>query len=201
MIKHVLKSVIVLGLVGSLMGGATLATWTASASVSGNVASTTTLTVEAKRDNGDNYPGPMFYTQNSEGGPGDVTGYNSTGLWYPGKTAERQFFLLNTNSQRIPIQITGIKATLSGLNSGTPAYNEFIQKMMFKVKFGNLDVTEQLPLSSFLLGVPIAPNPALIILQGGESLYQIDATLGSTANDSVQGISPVIDFSITVTQA
>lgn len=99
MVKQILKSVILLGLVGSLIGGATFATWTASTSVSGNIANTTTLTVEAKRDNGDIYPGPMFYTQDSEGGPGDVTGYNSTGLWYPGRTVERQLFLLNPTTR------------------------------------------------------------------------------------------------------
>lgn len=203
MIKKFLKSVMVIALAGSMVGGATVAAWTASATSAGNTVDTTTLTVQVKRDNGDAYPGPLFYTDDSQGGPpqwGAVNGENATRLWYPGKSVSRVMWVKNTNTENINVKVTGIKFNLSGLTPGTPAYNEFVSKMSFQIKYGSTELANK-PLSDFLNGVNINPALSPATVPGSETGFEIIATLASTANNDVQSISPVIEFVVTVTQS
>lgn len=111
--KKVLKSIMIITFAGTLVGGTTFALWTTTATVENNTMTSGNLTVSVSRDNGDAYPGPMFYTNNSNGTGqqedgnvyGPISGQNATGLWYPGKTKRRYLYVKNTNPTNSGVQI------------------------------------------------------------------------------------------------
>lgn len=214
MYKKFLKSAMLIALAGSMVGGATLALWTASATVPGNTATATELTVSVERDNGDTPPGPMFYTVVDEGNPGaKVT--NATGLWYPGKTKARLMTVKNTNSQ-IKLGISKIKFNIDQ-NSVLPddtdpavysPYDEYLDKMMFKVYYDfDVDVDGK-PISillaegtleQFMQGFSLNPTDTEM-LPGGFINLRFVATLSKEAGDQLKNVKPIVDFSLTSTQ-
>lgn len=209
MIKKLLKSAMVISLAGSLVGGATFAAWHTTGTLTGNVVNAKTLLVAIGRDNGDSDPGPMFYTNDSQGGTGDVTGYNATGLWYPGKSISRNMIIKNTNTD-MKIAVSNIKFSLynlqDDLNDAADAYDEFIDKMNFKIEyFNNSNQLVELThgkLSEFMgngKAINVLNSPS-IAKNAGQQVFVYTATLDQSAGNVIKGITPQIDFVVSVSQ-
>lgn len=209
MIRKLLKSAMVISLAGSLVGGATFAAWHTTGTVTNNVVNAKTLLVSVGRDNGDSDPGPMFYTTDSQGGPGEITEENATGLWYPGKSIKRNMIIKNTNAD-IKIALSKIKFILSGIEDNptdeNDAYDEYIDKMNFKVEYfnNNIQLVELThgKLSEFIgdgKSIYISSSPK-IAKNNGTQIYVFTATLDQSAGNIIKGIQPKIDFVVTVNQ-
>ncbi len=89
-----------------LIGGATYALFTDSATNTGNTFTAGTLTMSTSRDD---IPmaGPMFYTNDN------TNGWSGTGLWAPGDSHTRGLFVRNTGS------LDGKLATVSAIAEGS----------------------------------------------------------------------------------
>lgn len=205
MTKKLLLTAVAVLLVSLLVGGATFAIFTDSATNSGNTFSAGRVDISAVRNQGDSVPGPMFYTTAEQGRTTDgQDGLLPTGIWAPGDSHMRQLDVYNLGS--LAVKLTKIKADVdpaSGIQPGSPAYTEFINKMNIKVELsGSSKVLYNGPLAGLLGGwVDIAPGD-IVPLAGSTLLgtptahLTFTATLDKSAGNVLQGTNPIFSFSV-----
>lgn len=189
-----------------LVGGATFAWFTDSKTIGKNSISTGTVYITAVRDDGDTYPGPLFYTTPEEGRtPSGVNGVRPTGLWRPGDSHERTLVLFNQSSMKV--RVTRVSAAIeSGLAPDTDAYNEFINKLNVKIYKNSSTVLYNGPLAGLLgsgsaAGGGITMEPLNIMYPSASIVSLIyQCSLDTSAGNALQGAQPKISFSVTVQQ-
>lgn len=87
---------IMVALMAMVVGGATFAWFTDTATSSDNTFTSGTVDIDAYRDGFDTIDGPMFYTTKEEGATQDGTkGLKATGLWAPGDSVVRSLVVHN----------------------------------------------------------------------------------------------------------
>lgn len=206
------------------VGGTTYAIFTSSASNSGNTITAGTINLDAKRDNGDYVPGPMFYPDalDPDGNhPYDVSQIapsgEALGGWAPGDKVTRTMILTNTGS--LDAMVTGIKATpratytqnlpsggnrtVNGLTSGAE-FDEFVQ--LAHVKVWNPDGAGTILYDGQLKDLIAAGQfyvPVLneLVLTGVKPPFQpgplninFEVTLDKSASNALQGKNFIFDF-------
>lgn len=126
--KRILLSAIVVTVVCVLVGGATFAYFTDSATNSWNNFSAGTIDLQAVRDSGEPKPGPMFYFDPQEGRtPSGITGKKPDGFWYPGKTsAPKTLWITNTGS--LNAYVDRISASFTDLTNDNIADDQILPK-------------------------------------------------------------------------
>jgi len=188
-----------------LVGGATFAYFSDSATNANNTFTAGTVDIYAVRDQGDTVPGPMFYTTAEQGTtPDGQPGLRPTGLWAPGYQFSRQLDVYNYSTTTV--RLTKLRADMdpaSDIKPGSAAYTEFINKMNVKVVLsGDSATLYDGPLSGLLNGwydidpqdiVPIAAK-----VNGVTPCAHLTFTcsLDSSAGNVLQGVNPVVDFSL-----
>jgi len=186
-----------------LLGAGTFAWYTGSASNPDNTFATGTVDVEVERNMGDPVPGPMFYTANFNGNipPGYSGVTHPTGPWYPGMSVTRVLDVHNSGS--LDFRVDAVRADL--FNVADPAAAaEFAAKLNVRItdNVGSLVLYDG-PLSALLGGwynVPFSQQP---YVANGGSTYPLhfQATLANDAGNLLQGITPMVNFWLHVTQA
>jgi len=205
--KRIFLSAVLMVTVCLLMGGATFAVFSSTASSGSSSLAAGTVILEADRDQSDNIPGPMFYSAASDGTglfPYDThknAGYEppggeAIGGWAPGDVATRALNVYNRGS--LDARITKVQASVNvaGETSGT-AYDEFIDKMNIKVMYPASSI--QLyngKLSGLLNGWVTIPTPIRMNANTGSANITFEASLDSAAGNLIQGKSFVFDFSL-----
>lgn len=208
MSKKLLLAAVAVMLVSLLVGGATFALFTDSATNSGNTFAAGRVDISSLRNQGDTVPGPMFYTTPAQGrttnpeNPED--GMLPTGLWAPGDSHMRQLDVYNLGS--LAIKLTKIKADVdpaSSIQPGSPAYTEFANKMNIKVELsGNAKVLYNGPLAGLLGGwVDIAPGDIVTLAASNShgvpnAHLTFTAVLDKSAGNVLQGTNPIFSFSV-----
>jgi predicted ribosomally synthesized peptide with SipW-like signal peptide len=112
---------------GFIVGGATYAIFTDSASNTNNAFTAGTINISEKRDRGDSVPGPMFYTDISDTNTTDPGKYaynvpksdllypyggEAIGGWAPGDTVQRTLIVESAGS--LEARMSGLSASISG---------------------------------------------------------------------------------------
>lgn len=191
--------------VSLIIGGATYAIFTDSASSTNNNFTSGTINLDQTRDLGDTIPGPMFYSSTSDPTgsypydraevPLAPPGSDAVGGWAPGDTVLRAMNLLNSGT--LDAKVTKLSANVStGATNSGAQYDQFIQKMNIKVMYpAQNKILYEGPLSGLLNGWVDIALPFRINSNGGPSNITFEATLDSSADNELQGTSFVFDFS------
>lgn len=195
--------------VGAVIGGATYALFTSSATNASNEFTAGTVKISSMRDMGDTIPGPMFYSATADptgsypydrNVPFQPPGGEAIGGWAPGDTVTRAMNIFNDGTLKVVIKKLRANVNAAGETSG-PAYEEFISKMNVKVNYpAQNKVLYDGPLSGLLNG-DIDITPFLINTQpSGPANITFTASLDKSAGNLTQGKSFVFDFSFTAEQ-
>ncbi len=203
-----------LGIVGGV-GFGTYAMFTTATASDSNTITAGYIQLKAARDDGDTVPGPMFYTStepqvsntvaqgaypyDQPGNPGST----AVGGLAPGDSVTRALDLYNNGN--ISANVTHLQATVNtsypGI-PGTPAYDEFIQKMNVQVVYNGLSSVSLYdgPLSGLLNGWVAIP---LVYMSANSAAANISfkVTLDRSADNLVMGKTFVFDFSFLAEQA
>lgn len=99
-------------------GAATLALFTDTTGPASSILTAGTLEIDGQRDQGDNIPGPMFYTTGAEGSNGTDAGLLPTGLWAPGDEHHKVLQVENIGS--LSALLKTVSATLESTDNGLP---------------------------------------------------------------------------------
>jgi predicted ribosomally synthesized peptide with SipW-like signal peptide len=210
--KRFLILAMTVALVCALVGGATFALFTDSATNSAKDFTAGTVTIGSVRDNGDTVPGPMFYTTREQGmTTTGQPGKYPTGLWKPGDTNARVLVLYNKGS--LEARLTRIKAsvdpTASDIQPGSDAYREFINKMYVKITApgmpsGTIEVYNGT--LAELIGDGSAANGSMVLPVGTPDWpspnvpLTFECHLDISAGNFLQGTNPVFGFVIVAEQ-
>ncbi|WP_066315647.1 hypothetical protein [Bacillus sp. FJAT-29814] len=199
----ILSSTGVLG-IGLVIGGATFALFTSSASNTNNSAHAGTVIIDIERDQGDSIPGPMFYTSTSDPTgkfPYDIRknqyappGSESLGGMAPGDKMTRALNIYNKGS--LDVVVKRLKATVNplGITSGS-AYEQFIQKLNVKVMYPAQDKVLYDGKLSGLLNGEVGISPFLIATApSGAANITFTVELDKSADNLIQGQTFVFDF-------
>lgn len=201
--KTFLISSMVVALVCMLVGGATFAYFSDSASNSGNTFVAGTVDIAATRDWGEPTPGPMFYTVLNEGRlPGQSTNlnlYHPTGVWYPGKSETRTMIIRNSGS--LDAWLDGISAQVYNISDPAVA-EEFARAMDVVIKPQGMPsmVVYSGSLYCLLSGRVAAANQLPLAAQTGQWYLDFNVTMHTDAGNNLQGIVPKVDFRIYASQ-
>jgi predicted ribosomally synthesized peptide with SipW-like signal peptide len=214
-IKRKLALMTASGMVGVslIIGGATYAIFSDSASNTSNTVTAGTINLDQERDSGDNVPGPMFYSVQSndseppglypyDGEPGVALGGEIPGGWAPGDTVIRAMNLYNRGS--LTAKVTKVKANVNaaGVTSGQ-AYDQFIEKMNIKVTYntGSRPVLYNGPLKTLLNDWVTFSAPLPIAANSGAMNIEFEAYLDESADNDIMGEDFVFDFTFYAEQA
>lgn len=190
--------------VSLVVGGATYAIFTDSASIPSNTFTTGTIILDQERDMGDTIPGPMFYTSTSD--PTGSYPYNIGGVelappgseaiggWAPGDTVTRAMNLYNKGT--LHAKITKLQANVSdGATNSGPAYNQFIEKMNIKIMYPAQNKTlYNGPLKGLLQGWYSDFASFRANAGGGPINITFEAHLDISADKEIMGQDFVFDF-------
>lgn len=191
--------------VSLIVGGATYALFTDSASNSNNTFAAGTINLDQNRDLGDTIPGPMFYSAASDptgsypydqsGVPLSPPGSEAAGGWAPGDTVTRAMDLYNRGT--LDAKVSRLQASVSaGATNSGAAYDQFIDKMNIKVMYPALNrVLYDGPLSGLLNGWVDIATPLRANAGGGALNITFEASLDSSADNDLQGQNFIFDFS------
>lgn len=181
--KRLVLSFMMIVLVCTLVGGATLALFTAEATVADNSVTAASLDLTVDRDNGDTVPGPMFYSDEN-------LGLYPTELWYPGYSAHRVMQIENTGS------VNAVLDTVrANLQSGSRYFADKLEAKITTDPDGN-DVVAAGTLGQFIDGDQ-AFSPSAISCDVGDLIsLHFWVTLPSDADDTYQNQSVVLDFTV-----
>lgn len=191
-----------------LVGGATAALFTDTASNAGNAFSAGTVDIAADRDLGDPIPGPMFYTTIAEGiaapGQGPYL-LNPTGPWWPGRTVSRNLDVRNLGS--LQVRLHQVSAEITSINGNPPSANPdlatyFAANMNVKIYVaGQPDsVLYNGSLATLLAGPQASVHKPVIAPWTGlwppmvHLIYEV--TMDIDAGNDLQGIVPLVSFSV-----
>lgn len=205
--------VLTVALVAALAGGATLALFTDTAANAGNAFTAGTVDIQADRDLGDPIPGPMFYTTIAEGtavpGQGPYL-LNPTGVWWPGRTEARNLDVRNLGS--LQVRLDRVSAEITSINGAPPAPEDplaayFAGNMNVKIyvagQFVNGQPSKVLyngSLATLISGPQACVHKPLIAPFTGlwppmvQLVYEV--TMDLDAGNDLQGIVPVVSFSV-----
>ena len=188
-----------------MIGGATFALFTDTATNSNSELTAGNVDIACSRNNGDGHPGPMFYSTAEQGevGGADInpTGENIIGLWAPGDSHSRYLNLQNTGSLAAKISKVTANITNSTALSATE-YDEFSQMMNVQILYKWDTAQEKVlydgPLAGLLNGWVDIPAADIPVLASGclSEVLKFTCSLDIEAGNDIQGISPVVDFSI-----
>jgi predicted ribosomally synthesized peptide with SipW-like signal peptide len=205
-------------LVAALAGGATMAIFTDTAGNTGNTFAAGTVDIEADRGMGEPLPGPMFFTTLAEGAttPGGVFPHpaNVTGPWWPGRTVSRSLEVRNLGS--LEVRLNQVSAAIYSINGQPPTANpalaaSFAGNMNVKIYVAGHHTAKVLydgslatlltgprtcvykPLIAPWVGIfPPAPGGAWPPM--AHLVYEV--TMDIDAGNDLQGIVPVVSFSV-----
>lgn len=97
---------------------ATLALFTAETAPATSIITAGILEIDGQRDQGDNVPGPLFYTNGAEGSNGTIDGFLPTGFWAPGDEHHRVLQVENTGN--LSALLKTVSAALESADSALP---------------------------------------------------------------------------------
>jgi len=185
-----------------LMGGATLAWFTSQDTNEGNEFIAGTVKITAERNLGDPIPGPMFYTTREQGNFSDPSWPDhATGQWYPGKTETRQLVVYNQGS--LHVKLNGLSAEVTGIDDPALA-QAWAEKMNVKVFVSSSpgSVLFDGTLDQLLEGqYPTAAQPFLGAQNGSNLHLSFEVEMDTSAGNALQGLEPVVSFSVYAIQA
>jgi predicted ribosomally synthesized peptide with SipW-like signal peptide len=198
-------------LVAGLAGGATMAWFTDQATNGPNNFTAGTVNIEADRDLGDPIPGPMFYTTSAEGvtpaGEPPLPA-NVTGPWYPGRTVTRILDVRNAGSLEVRLhQVSAEITSVNGVSVSDPSYpsalaTSFANKMNVRIHMMDMvgGTLQNVNLFNGSLAELLTPQPTLHrpIFSPTGSIRPVfyEVTMLSSAGNDLQGIAPVVSFSV-----
>ncbi|GAB6172788.1 hypothetical protein JCM15765_22660 [Paradesulfitobacterium aromaticivorans] len=195
--------------IGLSVGGATYAIFTSSATNTNNTFSSGTVILDLERDMGDNIPGPMFYTAESDStgafpydtnknDPNQPPGGESIGGMAPGDQISRAMTIYNRGT--LTAKINKLKATVNSDSSekSGEAYNEFIDKLNVLVLYPTNNKTLYTGKLSGLLDGWV--NIPALTVNGGPVNVTFTVTLSEEASNAIQGKNFVFDFSFQAEQ-
>jgi predicted ribosomally synthesized peptide with SipW-like signal peptide len=195
-------------LVAGLAGSATMAIFTDTETNTGNNFTAGTVNIEADRDLGDPIPGPMFYTTSAEGetpGGDPPLPANVTGPWWPGRTVTRILDVRNAGS--LEVRLHQVSAEITSINGQPPATNQALadyfagnMNVRIYVRDTVAGVLQYVDLFNGPLDTLLTPQPALHrpIFSPTGSIRPVyyEVTMLSSAGNDLQGIRPVVSFSV-----
>ena len=193
-------------LFATLVGGATMAFFTDVASNVNNRFSAGTVEIVAIRAMGEPIPGPMFYTTEAEGRlPGQSGRIYPTGLWWPGRTVIRNLAVMNTGS--LEVRLHKVSAQIESINGEIPTdapvlSASFARNMNVKIFVAGHPVDRVLyngSLATLLNSRTTVHQPVIAPFTGLwppvlQLVYEV--TMSSTAGNDLQGIRPIVSFSV-----
>lgn len=214
--KIVLLTTIVL-IAAALVGGATMAWFTDTETNATTTFTAGTVDITADRDLGDPIPGPMFYTTSAEGvATGGTTPgapplpANVTGPWWPGRTVTRILDVRNAGSLEVRLhQVSAEITSINGIQASDPLYpsalaTSFANRMRVRIYVFDIPPGGGLPQAMVmydgLLAALLTPQPAvhkpIFSIGGGIRQLFYEVTMLTSAGNDLQGIVPVVSFSI-----
>jgi len=203
------RSKLILGLaaviiVASVGAGVTLAIFTDQDMNVGNSFSAGTVNIAADRDLGDPIPGPMFYTTVGQGTlPGEDDAINPTGVWWPGRTENRNLDVRNMGSLQVRINRVSAQITsINGVAPQPPLSESFAANMHVKIYVAGHPQTKILyngSLANLLTIQDCIHKPVIAPFTGlyppmVQLVYEV--TMLSQAGNDLQGIVPIVNFSV-----
>ncbi|HDP69379.1 MAG TPA: hypothetical protein ENN38_01035 [Actinobacteria bacterium] len=191
--NRILVSVLVVTTTLVLVGGATFALFTDSASNTGNSFETGTVVITAERNLGEAIPGPMFYTTALQGAPPATGGLYPTGEYYPGQSFAR--YLNVKNEGTLNVYLYQVGATVTDATPGDGVDDTVLA--------GGLNVRIEQALSGTLLydgtlaaltAGPVNTVNLLPIAVGGTQNLKYTVSMPIDAGDVYQGKSIIVEF-------
>lgn len=185
--------------------GGTLALLTSSTNSPDAEYSSSALVIASDRDDGDTFPGPMFYVTAAQGQtPSGVDGAYPTGLWAPGDTNERTLIIKNytANGSTMDAWLESVQASLQA-GSYSPLADKLNVVVSSRDFQGIKRVVARGTLSQFMNG-PVAlafPNGSRVPSNLNSDRYLFfEVTFDPSADNTYQDKSLVADFSVTAMQ-
>jgi predicted ribosomally synthesized peptide with SipW-like signal peptide len=195
-------------LAAALVGGATMALFTDQAVNANNTFTAGTVDIGSFRATGDTIPGPMFYTTVSEGTV-SAPGKRATGLWYPGRKVSRNLSVFNQGS--LQVRLHRVSAEITSINGDLPANNPALAASFannMHVKIFEVGVTPGVlyegSLAALLDGEYCVHRPVIPAITPPfpppTSHLLFEVTMLTSAGNDLQGIRPVVSFSVHAVQ-
>jgi predicted ribosomally synthesized peptide with SipW-like signal peptide len=206
MSKRLYIAILVIVSISLLAGGATFAYFSDQASNTDNNFQTGTLSVKVDRNLGDPVPGPMFYTVKDEGNfpVGSLNPGHPTGPWYPGKEETRQLIVQHGITSTMDFKIKGFSAALRGI-SDLDVASQFADAMNVTIyeSFDPTNILFEDNLTTLLSGEQLITPSSLrpYVSVGSNQHLSFCVKMIDGADNSLQGIKPLVDFSVFVEQA
>lgn len=216
----------------SIAGAAGLGTYalfTASNPSDTNTFQAGTVAINAIRDEGDTYPGPMFYSSTSDTNSSDKYAYDvpkaqsfyqyggeAIGGWAPGDSASRTLEIISNGS--LDTKLTNITAsipssykaasgatitgvTAASIGADATAYNEFINDMNVTIKDSDSNtVLYNGSLKNLLDNTNHLSTPVELGENGSDTHLIFSVTLGTSAYSNIMNKNVIIDFSFNAQQ-
>lgn len=188
-----------------LTAGGTLALLTSRTNSPDAEYSSSALVITSDRDDGDTFPGPMFYVTPAQGQtPSGVDGAYPTGLWAPGDSKERTIIVKNhaANGSTMDAWLDSVQASLQA-GSYAPLADKLNVVISSRDSQGLKRVVARGTLSQFVNG-PVAlafPDSSRVPSNLDSDRYLFfELTFDSSADNTYQGKTLVADFSVTAVQ-
>ncbi len=201
------------------VGGGTYALFSASTETSSNDLTAGRLVINSKRDNGDIIPGPMFYVTAAQGQtPSGQNGTIPTGIWAPGDHVRRTLIIENDRyyiSDGTLVQGSTLDAWLksvrANLKSGDAALAKKLNVVIStdqEILNGGLKnnaekIVAQGTLEQFLAGeieLKYPDNTKIPMYLPSVRNLHFDITFDRSADNTYQGKSLVVDFTVNTEQ-
>jgi len=202
--RKIIITTITVMLFAALAGGATMALFTDVATNANNSFRAGTVDIAADRDLGDPIPGPMFYTTIAEGQPpGQPPPFHPTGLWWPGRTVVRNLDVRNLGS--LQVRINRVSAQIVSINGVAPPSalaTSFANNMNVEIFVAGHPgkVLYEGSLAKLLAPQTTVHKPVIapLVVGGWPPMVQLayEVTMSSTAGNDLQGIVPIVSFSV-----
>jgi len=204
--RKIIITTITIMLFATLAGGATMAFFTDVAANVNNRFSAGTVEIVAIRAMGEPIPGPMFYTTEAEGRlPGQSGSIYPTGLWWPGRIVIRNLAVMNTGS--LEVRLHKVSAQIESINGKLPTdepvlSTSFANNMNVKIYVAGQPnwILYDGPLARLLTPQTAIFKPVIsrLVPPHWPPMVQLiyEVTMLSTAGNDLQGIVPIVSFSV-----